>query len=441
MPRRQLPWANKGSGSRIQIKPTSTRKAAKQRAVSAIDDDFFDGPVVGSNSNGKGRAHELDDELQELPTEPSTPRTRIRTKDTLHTAHARAQSSSPPPFCDFEPPQVEAMYKGVSKFDLRDDEWMMVEDEFLETAKLFTRHLHIAEYEKLKKMIEEKKKEAKVARPVVAGARRSIEGAFKEKAKVQEQRQKQAIRDVFESKDSDEEDEQDMISTRTSLSKATSSFSVPRRTLVTAFKRSPQAHAAQDSESEDLDAPRPRAKSASNPSSTIRPLATRANAEGGSMSASSRTSSTKGSQRTFAKPQPPPVASNPRSRMSRATPFDMLDDWVPKKLKPLPTASPAQQSNSRLSRSTTPVKAPSASRTPSTSKVPHSFDFDDLGSGKIRRSTGSFDDLELSKSHESSSISKETADRLAKRKIEREKQEKEKKRKTAKLDDIPTFLF
>jgi len=39
----------------------------------------------------------------------------------------------------------------------QDDKWVMVEDEFLETAKLFTRHLHHAEYQRLKLLAKERK--------------------------------------------------------------------------------------------------------------------------------------------------------------------------------------------------------------------------------------------------------------------------------------------
>ncbi|KAH7388629.1 hypothetical protein BKA66DRAFT_415082 [Pyrenochaeta sp. MPI-SDFR-AT-0127] len=194
---RKLPWMNKGGGSRIQAKQPP---AKKQCAVSDIDDGFFDGTVLASSRKDQEPADESDNDFPDLPAEPSTPRTKSR-KDALFTK--RAQSSSPPPIADLEQPPIESMRMGVSKFDLRDDEWMMVEDEFLETAKLFTRHLHIAEYEKLKERIEEKKKEAKAARPVVANAKMSVEGAMKEKATVQEQKQRKAIRDVYASHDDD----------------------------------------------------------------------------------------------------------------------------------------------------------------------------------------------------------------------------------------------
>ncbi|KAL8844765.1 MAG: hypothetical protein Q9176_000865 [Flavoplaca citrina] len=54
----------------------------------------------------------------------------------------RTPSTSPPP----APPSVEYMREGLS----HDDIYIMVEDEFLSTAQLFTSHLHHAEYVRLK---------------------------------------------------------------------------------------------------------------------------------------------------------------------------------------------------------------------------------------------------------------------------------------------------
>jgi hypothetical protein len=67
---------------------------------------------------------------------------------TSHKPRQRAQirnpSSSPPP----AQPTEEFMIDGLSN----DDGWVMVEDEFLTTAKLFTAHLHHADYQRLKKL-------------------------------------------------------------------------------------------------------------------------------------------------------------------------------------------------------------------------------------------------------------------------------------------------
>lgn len=56
----------------------------------------------------------------------------------------RTPSTSPPP----APPDVDYMREGYNA----DDIYMMVEDEFLSTAKVFTQHIHHAEYVRLKKL-------------------------------------------------------------------------------------------------------------------------------------------------------------------------------------------------------------------------------------------------------------------------------------------------
>ena len=76
------------------------------------------------------------------------------------------------------------MRKALNKNDFRDDGWMMVEDEFLQTAKLFTRHLHLAEYERLRKELRASKGK-EVVRPVVASAKPNIEYQLKTKARNQ----------------------------------------------------------------------------------------------------------------------------------------------------------------------------------------------------------------------------------------------------------------
>ena len=72
----------------------------------------------------------------------------------------RNPSSSPPP----SPPKPEFMREGLDG----DDIWVMVEDEFLSTARLFTQHLHHAEYQRLKKLarVQNESKIQSIARPV-----------------------------------------------------------------------------------------------------------------------------------------------------------------------------------------------------------------------------------------------------------------------------------
>lgn len=439
---RQLPWLNKGGGSSAPAK-RPPKPVKNQHVVSDIDDDFFDGTVLARSAKGKGRAVPDEDapssDLPDLPSEHSTPRTKSRTKNAVR--KTRAPSSSPPPIVDLEQPQVEPMHKGLSKFDLRDDEWMMVEDELLETAKSFTRHLHIAEYERLKEKIEEKKKEAEVARPVVANAKLSIEGAMKEKAKVQEKKQRKAIRDVFASQN-DEDANDESASMRPPDSKAASSLATSHRPTSATSKWSSKAYPARDTDSDDLDAPQRPATTPGRTSHTTAP----------SKSASSSLSATNASP-SFAKPAPPPLQppAKPRSRISRATPFDMLDDYTPRKNNyPATPSKPTLATDQRQPH----APAPSLSSSLSDRRMRASSPFakapgasDSVKSSRAGRSVEALDEWGMGRGHGSGSgrVSNESMERLAKRKAEREREEKdrerEKKRKAVKLDDIPTFLF
>jgi hypothetical protein len=400
---RQLPWLNNGGGGRTQVKqPPKSRAGTK--APSDIDDDFFDGTVLASSHKGKGKAARNDsdseDDLPDLPTKSSTSYTKFRAGDV--SCKKRVPSSSPPPIADLIQPQVEYMRKGVSKFDLRDDEWMMVEDEFLETAKLFTRHLHIAEYDKLKERIEAKKKEqVQAVKPVVAGGKLSVEETMKKKAEVQAKRQHKAIRDVFASQD--DEDDEENAPTTTKLAGSS-------RTATSASKR-PSVQASHDSDSDDLDASRPprNCPIISKPVSASASILASSSTPG-PKSASPATLMQKPASVTpsFAKPALPAL----RVRGARKSRFnvDMLDDYVP----PANRTPIAEESKA----STTPVRDTAyVFKTPVRSSLPVKPALDVRASG----------------------LSKETAERLAKRKAEREK-ERDGKKKSAKLEDIPTFL-
>jgi hypothetical protein len=423
---RQLPWAKKGAA---KVKSEKPYPGSASR-ISNIDDAFFEDTVPASNSKGKATASESDDDLPNLPAEPSTPRTKSRTKEACR-KRREDSSSPPPPAGDLEQPRVEGMHRAISKFDLRDDEWMMVEDEFLETAKLFTRHLHIAEYEKLKEMIEEKKKSADIARPVVANAKMSETGTMKDKAMVQEQKQKRAIRDVFASQDKDEMEEQRATSsTHMAQNTATPSYSASKRVIRGTPKLLTKAHAASDSESEDLDALRPPEKPPLK--TTTSTPAKISSVASGSKGDSPLTPTTKTSRPTFAKPAPPVVATKPRSRISRAKPFDMLDDWVPNKSQRSLKASPEQ-----------PAKPAVTPCSPIAGRLSRSFDTADTAKPRVhaRSASSSVGAEVLQQGPDGNGRSKDVADRLAKRKADREKNEIKKKRKTLNADDIPTFLF
>lgn len=94
-----------------------------------------------SSPSPKRRRDSSPDDLVDLDLNPVVAETRKRREKKKS---ARTPSTSPPP----APPDVEYMREGYHA----DDIYMMVEDEFLSTAKTFTQHLHHAEYVRFKKL-------------------------------------------------------------------------------------------------------------------------------------------------------------------------------------------------------------------------------------------------------------------------------------------------
>ncbi|KAF2771485.1 hypothetical protein EJ03DRAFT_349498 [Teratosphaeria nubilosa] len=115
---RTLPWLVKVKNEASTTTASSTPAAKRKR-------DATPGDLVNEDLNSTGVA---------------TPGRRKTVKS------GRANSSSPPPVPEEAPP-VEYMREGLTQ----DDAWMMVEDEFCSTAQIFTKHIHHAEYVRLKK--------------------------------------------------------------------------------------------------------------------------------------------------------------------------------------------------------------------------------------------------------------------------------------------------
>jgi hypothetical protein len=295
------------------------------------------------------------------------------------------------------------MKKCVDKFELRDDEWMMVEDEFLQTAKLFTRHLHLAEYERLKKAIQIKRD---TMRPIVPGVTPSEERQFQMKAQEQLKAQKKAVEALLMSEEEDVDDHpgppkraNSSKFPSASFSKSTSSKSMKLSRAVTyPIIEQRNADSGDGMDSDDLDAPpKPSQKTRETP--TV----------------------------SFAKPASP---LKPRPTPSRRT-FGFLDDH-----SELPNRSSPTKPSQRSNRSSSPTKsiAPSTS-TSQASRITPSQRFPQ----RPGRVFDFFDNTDLP----NEIVSKEQNDRLAKRKAEREREkEKQKaKKKDLTLDDVPTFLF
>ena len=164
---RTLPWMTDAASAKKPSTPRSTRPTpARPR-------DASPGDLVNSD---------LDD------LNPSTPASRparpTRRAD-------RTPSTSPPP----APPTVEYMREPDDKDKLNglgeDDLYRMVEDEFLATAKLFTQHIHFAEYVRLKQLARSRGRDALAAirRGTDGKTERSVEAKLKEeRARLQRSR-------------------------------------------------------------------------------------------------------------------------------------------------------------------------------------------------------------------------------------------------------------
>jgi hypothetical protein len=302
------------------------------------------------------------------------------------------------------------MRKGIDKFDLRDDEWMMVEDELLQTAKIFTRHLHLAEYERMKAEMEERAKNT-AARPVVSDAKPSDDGRFKKRAEQQTKTQKKALRDFFTAASDDGEDVTTEDQTPTSHT-AKAATSGPRKNPAVQRLKS---NYKSTSDSEDLDAIQPPTKQ----SATVEKSAT----------VTTETIPTQTSTE-FIKPALP---TNPRARTKprRPTPFDMWDDFTPNR-----SSSPPKQALASTSHRSATSNGQRSALKPSTTSSSVSSTPPPPHTKAPARSSDLFSDLDL---RNRDKLSKETSDRLAKRRAEKEKESQSKSSKH--VDDIPTFLF
>jgi len=80
-----------------------------------------------------------------------------------------------------------------------DDIWVMVEDEFHSTAQLFTRHLHRAEYQRLKRLAKSQNASSiqQIQRPVDARTLQSTESRKKMEGNMQRAEQASALRNIM----------------------------------------------------------------------------------------------------------------------------------------------------------------------------------------------------------------------------------------------------
>jgi hypothetical protein len=365
---------------------------AKSPVASDIDDDFFDGTLLATDKKIKGRALSPGGSSDTDDRHAQNPRKK------------RALSSSPPA-AEPSAPRTENMRTAVSRFDLRDDEWMMVEDDLLETAKLFTHHLRVEDYKIIEQGIEAKKKgiatSPAAVRPVVAGATLSAEGTLKEKARVQSEKQRRAFRDVFTPQD---EDDEHQASARTQVA-----------------GRPSVIPASSDTDSDDLDAPLRPSRSMDQRPTTLDP---RSSTPSTSIPIGPRAAERP--KPSFVKPIPASRISAPRLKHSsghRAMPFDLLDDYLPKANRSAAAAAAEREEQ------TTPVTETLLS-SQSNHKPPRGIDI----KKRPRRSTQLLEEWDAGKADEGTEVIN-TQGRHTKEKSSG-------KRKAADAaDDIPTFLL
>ena len=331
------------------------------------------------------------------------------------------------------------MLTGVDKFDLRDDEWMMVEDELLQTAKLFTQHLHLAEYETLKAKIEEQKNVV-TPRPVVAGAKLSSEGQMKVKAKEQIVEQREAMKKVLSAQDQSSDTEPPPSSPlpppppppRLAPSKPVSS--VPPRTTKSWNSTRPlpnfktvSTSNKDGSDSDDLDVPSKPTTTKSRPTGqSVRPPPPLEQA------------AEKPSE-VFKKPATP---AHTRNKPSRGQRRNLWDDWDEltfdsKTSPPKPSLSTTPQRIRSFSKAPRTSSTPRASspgksmHTPTPTRTGHEFPM------SIKGSKNGPLDVEVDKTPSKLASITGAQDRPERRKVDR----KEEKTEDSKFDDIPTFLF
>ncbi|KAL8796145.1 MAG: hypothetical protein Q9195_001478 [Heterodermia aff. obscurata] len=166
---RTLPWLKETStpASTTHAKASTTRAPKRQRIQqpAADSDDASSTPARSSTPrrNASTRSSTEPPQTASLPflltfaprsSHPSGPALILCLPD-------RTPSTSPPP----APPAIEPMRPGLAF----DDIYIMVEDEFLSTARLYTQHLHHAEYVRLRRLAATRKSSPNgdsIARPV-----------------------------------------------------------------------------------------------------------------------------------------------------------------------------------------------------------------------------------------------------------------------------------
>ena len=168
---RKLPWLADAAPKRGKAKdvPSSSPKPKRKRDSSPED-------LVDSDLNAIGSV---------------TPEQKPKRRPD------RTPSTSPPP----APPDVEYMREGYNA----DDIYVMVEDEFLSTAKVFTQYIHHAEYVRLKKLA--KSRGAGTLQAISRGTDGRTEQSNGLRMKLEAEEKRKKIRDGMKNMESSEASE------------------------------------------------------------------------------------------------------------------------------------------------------------------------------------------------------------------------------------------
>ena len=199
---RTLPWLK--SGTATSLHPARQKPAKRQRMLDPQSDSDPD-----NNVNPRAVAK------PKRPAVPAAgkPRQILNTNQPLTLPPERTPSTSPPP----QPPTEEFMRPGLSA----DDIYIMVEDEFHAVAQTFTKHLHHAEYIRLRNAAKERNASTinNISRPVALDTTMREETRKKKEAEARQVKINDALESIkgpkrakrpSDESDSDfEEDKQD----------------------------------------------------------------------------------------------------------------------------------------------------------------------------------------------------------------------------------------
>lgn len=175
---RTLPWLKSGTASTLQ--PARPKPAKRQRMLD---------PKADSDPDNNVNPRAVAKPKRPAVTAAGKPCQILHKRQLLMLLPERTPSTSPPP----QPPTEEFMRPGLSA----DDIYIMVEDEFHAVAQTFTKHLHHAEYIRLRNAAKERNASTinTISRPVALNTTMREETRKKKEAEAREVK----INDALES--------------------------------------------------------------------------------------------------------------------------------------------------------------------------------------------------------------------------------------------------